>query len=348
MKPKFEKYIIIGAGLSGLTAGYVLQEAGESSFHILESRDRLGGRILTKDAIDFGATWFQNHHEAVAGFLETLGIEKFQQYTKGKSVLVYNTMAPAHEFESDPNAPSAYRIAGGTKALINGLAANISENIQLSTTVSEILKTPNGVRVITNQGSYEAKKVLVCMPPRIASKINYSPNLPESLLSRMHATHTWMSNAIKVGIHFKTPFWRNKNYSGTLIGQVGAVTELYDHTCHDTENFTLMGFVNEGLRELTPDNRKKRILAYIAKFLGDEVYDFDSYEEKDWSQDPHTSCEQLQSVYISPQYGKPEFQQTYLDGCLFFSGAETAAIHGGYMDGAIRSGILAANKLLKE
>lgn len=345
---KNSKYLIIGAGLSGLSAGYVLREAGESSFQILESRDRLGGRIFTKDAIDFGAVWFQNHHETILGLLNTLGIQKFSQYSKGKSVLVYNTMAPAHEFETDPNAPSAYRIAGGTKALIKGLAANISENIHLNTSVSEIVKTSNGVRVVTNQGTYKAEKVLICMPPRIATKILYTPRLPETLVTTMNATHTWMSNAIKVGMSFKTPFWRENGYSGTLIGQVGAVTELYDHTSSENKNFALMGFVNEGLRELSPKHRKEKILAYIATFLGKEIYEYDTYEEKDWSQDRHTSCEQLHSVYLSPQYGKPEFDQFYMDGALFFAGTETATVYGGYMDGALRSGILAAQKILKD
>lgn len=340
------KHLIIGAGLSGLTAGYVLEEAGESNFMILESRDRIGGRIFTKNAIDFGATWFQNHHDTMASILNTLGIQKFQQYTKGKSVLVYNSMAPAHFFECDPKAPSAYRIAGGTQALVEGLAHNISEKIHCNTSVSEILKTESGIRVTSTNGVFEADKIVVCIPPRLAAKVLYTPTLPEITVEAMKSTHTWMSNAIKVGMKFNTPFWREKGFSGTLIGQIGAVTELYDHTCKNDKHFTLMGFVNEGLRGLTAEQRKKRILDYISKYLGLEVYDYIGYQEKDWSKDPHTSCATLNSVYISPQYGKSEFQEVYMDQCLYFAGAETSPIYGGYMDGALRSGMLAAQRLL--
>jgi len=63
------KYIIVGAGLSGLTSAYFLNKLGETDFLILESRDRVGGRILTKNEIDFGATWFQDYHENVADLL---------------------------------------------------------------------------------------------------------------------------------------------------------------------------------------------------------------------------------------------------------------------------------------
>jgi len=101
------KYIIIGAGLSGLTAARQLKKSGETDFLVLESRDRIGGRILTNDGIDLGATWFQTHHQKVLELLEELKVEKFHQYSRGRSVLVYSTMAPEHHFESDPNAPSA-------------------------------------------------------------------------------------------------------------------------------------------------------------------------------------------------------------------------------------------------
>ena len=74
----------------------------------------------------------------------------------------------------------------------------------------------------------------------------------------MKQTHTWMSNAIKVGLTFATPFWREKNFSGTIIGQVGALTELYDHSSADNKTFALMGFVNEGLRALSATERKER------------------------------------------------------------------------------------------
>jgi monoamine oxidase len=70
MNEKFSKYIIIGAGLSGLTSAYQLEKARESYFIILESRDRVGGRILTNDGIDLGAAWFQTYHQNVLTLLD--------------------------------------------------------------------------------------------------------------------------------------------------------------------------------------------------------------------------------------------------------------------------------------
>jgi monoamine oxidase len=109
-----------------------------------------------------------------------------------------------------------------------------------------------------------------------------------------------------------------------------------------------MGFVNEGLRDSSPEQRKQRILEYLIKYLGTEIETYLTYEEKDWSQDWNTSCETIKSVYMSPSYGNPLFAETYMNGRLIFSGAETSSLYGGYMDGAIYSGILAAKKVCEK
>lgn len=339
------KYLIIGAGLSGLTTAYELYKAGETDVIVLDARATIGGRILTTNQIDFGATWFQNHHTHLAGLLRELKIEKFPQYTKGQSVLVYSTMAPEHYFQNDLNAPSAHRIAGGSTAVIKKLAAFFSDQIHTDTTVLAIGDFGDFIKVVTNKETYSAKKVVSTIPPRIATRIDFSPALPNNVTEVMKNTHTWMSNAIKVGLKFKQPFWRAKNLSGTVIGQVGAVTELYDHTNHAETEFGLMGFVNEALRDVTPEERQAKILTYLTKYLGEEIMEYTSYNEKDWSQDKNTSCDAIKSIYMSPAYGNSVFADFYMNGKLLFSGAETSSLNGGYMDGAIFSGKLAAEKL---
>ena len=346
MEKKSAKYIIVGAGLSGLTSAYHLHKAGESDFLVLESRDRIGGRILTNDNIDFGATWFQNHHGHVLSLLKELGIGKFHQYSKGRSVLVYSTMAPEHYFESDPNTPSAYRIQHNSHTMVQTLAKPFSKKVQVGTVIKEIADKKDKLLIETNKGDFTAEKVILTIPPKMATRITYTPELPEAIIQVMERTHTWMSNAIKVGLTFDTPFWRKNNLSGTVIGQVGAVTELYDHTNVDGNNFALMGFVNEGLRDVSSGERKSRILEYLSKYLGQEIMDYKTYGEKDWAQDSNTSCETIKSVYMSPSYGHPVFEKMYLGNKLLFSGAETSPVYGGYMDGAINSGIRSAKKVL--
>ena len=342
------KYIIVGAGLAGLTTAYQLFQSGERDFIILESRDRIGGRVMTNDGIDFGATWFQTHHENVLDLLEELKVEKFHQYNEGRSVLVYSTMAPEHYFENDPNAPSAYRMVGSSMAMITALAASFNNLIITNQVVTQIHEGKDLLAVYTDKRVFKAEKVLVTIPPGIATRIQYTPELPTEVTIAMEKTHTWMSNAIKVGLTFKTPFWRAKNLSGMVIGQVGSVTEMYDHCNTLDSGYALMGFVNETLRDFSAAERKARIINYLVKYLGKEVLQYKSYEEKDWSQDRNTSCETIKSIYMSPSYGNPLFAEVYMNNRLLFAGAETSPVHGGYMDGAIYSGLLSAGKLLQQ
>ncbi len=340
------KYIIVGAGLAGLITAYELLKKGEKDFIILEGRDRIGGRIYTDNGIDLGATWFQNHHQHLLKLITDLNIPKFRQYSIGKGVFVYSSMAPTQYFDNGGNDTAAYRIAGGSIALIKALAKPLEDKIQVNVSVKSLTASGNQVIVQTNNGQFIAEKVILAIPPKVAVQIQYEPSLPPPLIDAMSNTHTWMSNAIKVGITYEKPFWRDKNLSGTIIGHVGPTIELYDHSDATETRYSLMGFINEGLRDDTLEDRQERIINYIEKHLGPEARNYIQYYEKDWSVDPFTSNEKLKSVYISPKYGNPLFQDFYMNDKLFFSCAETASVHGGYMDGAVLSGINAAKKLL--
>ena len=346
MKELYPKYCIIGAGLSGLTSAYQLMMQGESDFVILEGRSQIGGRIHTKDGVDLGATWFQEYHTYLLQMLEVLKLQKFPQYQEGKNVLVYNTMTPAHYFESDPNAPAANRLAGGSIALIEALSEKIRDTVILNTQVLAIREEGNKLVITTSEKSYSPEKIIVAIPPQLAANISYSPEIPESVLKAMQQTHTWMSNAIKVGITYASPFWREKELSGTIIGQVGPVIELYDHSDYKDQHFSLMGFVNEGLRDVSAELRKEKILVYLEKYFGKEAQNYLDYFEKDWSEDPFTSGENLKSVYMGPSYGNELFAKKYMNNKVLFSSSETSPVYGGYLEGAVYSGLRAASLIL--
>ena len=171
---KKAKYIIIGAGLSGLTSAYFLSKQNEYDILVLESRERIGGRISTINNIDLGATWFQSYHTHVIDLLNLLDIDKFNQFDKGKSIFIHNSTSPPHYFESSQNQPS-HRIVGGSSTIINRLAEVNQEKIKTSTTVVAIEETKEGVTVSTDKGNYYAEKVIITVPPKVASQISLIP-----------------------------------------------------------------------------------------------------------------------------------------------------------------------------
>ena len=86
--------IIIGAGLSGLAAGLKLKAAGKK-FMILEARDRVGGRVFTKQLpnggyVDLGAAWIGPTQTRMYELLKENCLEYFPTYDEGKSILRFH------------------------------------------------------------------------------------------------------------------------------------------------------------------------------------------------------------------------------------------------------------------
>jgi putrescine oxidase len=83
--------VIIGAGVTGLTAATDLVRAGHSVV-VLEARDRVGGRLWT-DLIDgqmyeIGGQWVSPDQTALLATLDELGLETYERYREGESVYV--------------------------------------------------------------------------------------------------------------------------------------------------------------------------------------------------------------------------------------------------------------------
>lgn len=84
---------IIGAGLSGLTAARDLAAAGNTSFVVIEARDRVGGRTLNWEIgnghfSEVGGQWIGPGQTAVADLARQLGVGTFPTYYKGKTVVL--------------------------------------------------------------------------------------------------------------------------------------------------------------------------------------------------------------------------------------------------------------------
>ncbi len=81
--------VIVGAGLSGMTAARTVLAAGLTPV-VLEADERVGGRILTGEVlpgvtVDLGAQWIGDTHERMFALAADLGVETFAQYDEGET-----------------------------------------------------------------------------------------------------------------------------------------------------------------------------------------------------------------------------------------------------------------------
>lgn len=225
-----EPVIIVGAGLSGLHAASLLHSQGIEC-RVLESRNRVGGRVLTgmveggpdKGMFDLGPTWFWPDQEPViSSIVKKFGLSTFEQHTEG-ALLFEQSQKEAAQRHIPPAGSFAksFRFRGGVQTLIDSISATLPPGtVELDTRVTDIHLDEEGgctVEAATTDGRKKtmgAGAVILALPPRlIVQTINFSPALPEELIKRLMKEPTWMAGQAKVVAVYKEPFWREQGLS---------------------------------------------------------------------------------------------------------------------------------------
>lgn len=343
--------VIIGAGLSGLLIGCHLKDKGVP-FKILEARNRIGGRIHTIESenntpVEMGATWFGQQHQNLIELLENLNIPYFKQYMEGTSFFQQFSNSPAEAIRIPQQAPS-YRMAGGTRILINRLYEKLNQqDVLLNQFVKKIKKLENSI-LIEAEEQHEAKIVVLAIPPKLwAHKISFEPALPNELIRLAKQTHTWMEDSIKVALVYEKPFWRIKKQSGTFFSNAGPIAEFYDHSTIDESKFALCGFLSPKYEKHTFEERKEAVVNQLKMVFGEEATHFLEYKESIWSEEKNTFHPSEFLLHPHQNNGHPIFKNKQFENSLLFSSTEVSSHFGGYMEGAVYSASETAQKIIQ-
>lgn len=355
--------IIVGAGLAGLRAAHILTRANLKVV-VLEARDRVGGRTLSLPAApgsgawgDLGAAWSWPHQTQVRQLCQELGLLRFGQHAEGDALFDLGVQGHERHTVRSPMA-GALRFRGGAQALSLELAARLpQESLKLDTSATAVQVTAESVWVHASQGerpgtSHRARAVVLALPPRLVTgTLEFTPDLPPPLWQVLTETPTWMGHAAKVLVEYNQAFWRDQRLSGFAVSRSGPLQEIHDASSPDQGSAALFGFLAGGApwRDLTLDQRREAVLEQLGRLFGPEALDALSYHEVDWSREKHTSSTQdAVAPQVFPQYGHELFGEPAYEGRVFWAGAETSAIEGGLLEGAVRSGDRAARLVLAQ
>lgn len=241
------------------------------------------------------------------------------------------------------------RFSAGAQELALRIADHLGARVHLDTRVTSIEHDAEHVRLCTSRGDVVADRVIMSVPPAAALRIPISP--PLTVARNRWIEKSPMGDVAKIHVGYPTPFWRTRGLSGeaTTYGDrpVGVV---FDNSPADARRGVLVCFVYaDRLHDwvtMSDDARKHSVLAVLVELFGEDAASPNFYTEKIWSLDP----------FVHGGYAANPTPGTWVEhtagwrqpaGLLHWAGSETASVWNGYIDGAISSGLRAADEVVR-
>jgi monoamine oxidase len=231
------------------------------------------------------------------------------------------------------------RIVGGSALVAETMAEQLAGAVQLGQRVTSIEQDASRVRVMTTNGSFEADRVIVTLPPTLAGRLDYQPALPswrDQLTQRLPA-----GSVIKLNVVYEEPFWRSEGLTGQAASDEGPVKITFDNSPPSGSPGVLLGFMEAGdgrrWAAATPEERREAAVGCFTRFFGPRAQDCVAYIERDWMAEEFTrGC---YGAHFTPgvwtAYG-PALREPV--GRIHWAGSECSSVWNGYMEGAVRSG----------
>ena len=359
--------IIIGAGLSGLYAAYLLHKRGVKTI-VVEAKNRIGGRIQSinlpssgddREQFDMGPAWFwPTMNPLFNDLVQELELTAFEQYSQGDSLIEEAIDLPARAYGSgQTNQSASQRLEGGMLSMAKALLSSLdADSVMLNTRVTAISKTGNGdYRVIATKNNQalelHADSVITTIPLRLmAQSIQFMPELPTSVTEKMRSLPTWMAAHAKIMAIYPTPFWRAQGHSGSAMSYLGPLAEIHDaspNTASDQlAQGALFGFfgVNAAGRHTAGEaTLKAMVIRQLTRLFGPQAAEPLALELQDWSREEFIATRDDQSNIMHPAYGLQTPNGGSEHPHLFFAGTEAATRTGGYLEGALEAAQTAVN-----
>ncbi|CAJ1582851.1 flavin monoamine oxidase family protein [[Mycobacterium] wendilense] len=234
------------------------------------------------------------------------------------------------------------RVTETTQEIAKRLAAALEDRVVLDARVRRICHDETGVTVYTDAAVIRARYAIVTAAPEHRAHIEFQPALPEMFegLSRTFP----MGALSKAFVAYETPFWRNDGLSGEAVTDTGPVFITFD-VSPDGGPGILMAFCAPGCYDgLSPATRRNLVVKQLVDLYGAQAGNPIDYVDHCWGTEssapggPHPAAAPNASVRYGDALTRPH-------GRIHWAGTETAGEWVGTMNGAILTGVRAAEQV---
>ncbi|MDA8359014.1 MAG: FAD-dependent oxidoreductase [Actinomycetota bacterium] len=247
------------------------------------------------------------------------------------------------------------RFVGGSQQLARRMADELGDRLECTAPV-EVIEYQDDHAVVagrrrgglTGGAAWElrCRKVIVAMPPLLASRISWTPSLPggrDQLAQRMP-----MGAVTKVHVLYDHPFWRDDGLNGQLVSDRGPLESTFDDSPETGSHGALVGFIagDECRRRAgsDPEVRRQAVVAQLERAFGPRASQPLEIVEQHWPAEPFTRGGPVSFCVPGALGGAGQALREPV-GPIHWAGTETAARWCGYLDGALSAGERAAGEV---
>jgi monoamine oxidase len=241
------------------------------------------------------------------------------------------------------------RFHGGSQAIPLAMARALGSRVMLRSPVHAISHSGSRVTVTSARATVRAKRAIVAVPPALARRIRFAPGLPDT---RDQINARWAPGVLtKVQIVYPRPFWRDAGFNGQTLDTGFPLSNTFDDSPPGGTPGILLGFIGgdsaRRYRPMSPSARRAAVIAQLVNYYGPSAQSPLSFHETFWVQEQWTrGCPVgIPALGALARFGPDVRTPT---GRIHWAGTETATYWNGYMDGAVSSGLRAADEVRKE
>jgi len=238
-------------------------------------------------------------------------------------------------------------IDGGAGTLVDFLASHLEGAIVLNAPVSDLAQDAEGVTVAGAAGAFRGRRAIVAVPPQTYPMLGLTPELPEDRLKVL--SDFQLGRVYKTVIEFDSPWWREDGLSGAIVNPGDTFHAVVDGTPAGSTTGVLVAFTSgPGADELgaTTPSEEARIAAFAAwlsRVNGRDLPPVIGGRSYDWNGDAYSQGGYASRRGIGGWAAVPDLFAPWQH--VHFAGTETADLWRSYMDGAIQSGLRAADEV---